>query len=230
MSNKKTAIVTGYSSGLGAEITKGLINLGYTVIGVSRRKLKKGVYETEELKNIVEVYGDVSDPATVSTAFDMSAQHGNLDLVISCAGRGVFGVVGNYSASDIEEVLRGNLIGTILFSDAAVNALKANGGKIINVMSTAASVARKNETIYCASKWGARGYTESLRAELKGSNIQVIAVYPGGMNTSFWSDSINSNVDSSSFMSPSSVANRILVAISDDDDSTYISDIVINRP
>ena len=57
---------------------------------------------------------------------------------------------------------------------------------IVNIMSTSALIGRAEETIYCAAKWGARGYTEALRTELKGTKRNIIAVYPGGMKTDFW--------------------------------------------
>ena len=229
MTNRKTAIITGYSSGLGAEMAKGLIESGYLVIGVSRRQPQDDVFCDEHQESIVQIRGDASDPETVAKAFESAGQKGNLDVVISCAGRGVFGPAGSYTADDVENVLRANLTSLILFSDAAVNALKESGGKIVNIMSTSSNIPRPHETIYCAAKWGARGYTESLRAELKETDIHVIAVYPGGMNTAFWNNAIRPEKDPKSFMNPEAVAKRILSAITDDEVS-YVSDIVINRP
>ncbi|MCK7530244.1 MAG: hypothetical protein MZV63_03905 [Marinilabiliales bacterium] len=50
------------------------------------------------------------------------------------------------------------------------------------------------ETVYCAATWGARGVHRTLRAELKGMNRRVVAVYPGGMNTPFWSEAKGKDV------------------------------------
>ncbi len=48
----------------------------------------------------------------------------------------------------------------------------------------------KQEALYCATKWGERGYTESLKATYKGTSVKIIGVYPGGMNTEFWRERI----------------------------------------
>jgi short-subunit dehydrogenase len=82
---------------------------------------------------------------------------------------------------------------------------------IVNVMSTAALTGKPNETVYCAAKWGARGYTEALRAEAKG--VRVVAVYPGGMNTPFWAG----DGKAAGFMDPGEVAGKIVSAIFESD-------------
>jgi uncharacterized protein len=120
------------------------------------------------------------------------------------------------------------LIGTILFSDAAYNRFKVTGGMIVNVMSTASNIGRVNETIYCASKWGAKGYTEALRAESKGTPVKIISVFPGGMRTDFWSLARGSKVNPEAFMDPKEVAEIIMNAI-DPRKGAYVSDITINR-
>lgn len=218
----KTVIISGASKGLGRALTNKFLSENYNVIGISRTS-----NDIRSL-NFYEINGDVSDEMTVDRAFAKANEIGGLKFVISCAGRGVFGPVGGNTRVNLDEVLRGNLIGTILVSERAVQEFEFNGGVIVNIMSTAAQIARKNESIYCASKWGARGYTESLRLELKGSKTAVIAIYPGGMDTTFWENAINSEVDSSSFMNAEKVAKRIYTSLKNDD-SSYVSDITINR-
>ena len=94
-------------------------------------------------------------------------------------------------------------------------------------MSTSALLGRAEETIYCAAKFGARGYTEALRTELKGKNRNIIAVYPGGMKTDFWNiPGQNRNI--SGFMDPAEVARKIVNAVLDSK-GMIVSDITINR-
>lgn len=225
---KNIAVVTGVGSGLGLEISLRLAK-EYSVVGVSRRKPTDDRWKGLEAQGLVEhVAGDVSKSETVATVFERAAALGQVGLLINCAGQGVFGPAGSYTADDVEDVLRGNLVGTILFSEAAFDRMRTAGGAIINIMSTAAQVGRVNEAIYCASKWGARGYTESLRLEAKGTPVSVIAIYPGGMKTRFWHEAKGANVDSSKFMPPEEVAEAILAAISKRSNS-YVSDITINR-
>src|SRR5437867_3449565 len=184
---RQVAIITGAAAGLGLELAIRTCQRGFTVVGVSRRIPDEPRWEKLRAQGCAEhVSGDVADVRSVEAAFETATNRGELTAVFNCAGAGVFGPVGSYTRDDVDEALRGNLIGTIIFSDWAFREFRNAGGAIINVISTAAHSGRANETVYCASKWGARGYTEALRAEAKGTRVRVIAVYPGGMKTSFW--------------------------------------------
>lgn len=225
----KVAVVTGASSGLGLELAIELITQNYFVVGISRRKPSDPRWiRFQKERKMIHVAGDVSLENTVVEAFATADRLGEVDTVINCAGIGVFGPVVSFSRQDIDNVMRGNLIGMILFSEAAMLKFKPSGGTIVNIMSTAAQVARPNEAIYCAAKWGAKGYTETLRLEAKGTGIRVVAVYPGGMNTRFWVEAKGSKVDASKFMPPAEVASMIMTALTKRN-SGYPSDIVINR-
>ncbi len=102
--------------------------------------------------------------------------------------------------------------------------------KIVNIMSSAALKGNKQEALYCATKWGERGYTESLKVTYKGTSVKVIGVYPGGMNTEFWANSRDyvSEDKSNTFMNPKDVAKVILDNILNYENLT-VSDIIIER-
>jgi uncharacterized protein len=219
------AVVTGCSSGLGLEITRRLLEQGTSVVGVSRRQVP--AFDGND--NFVHIAGDVGDSDTAVKAFEGAAQLGTPDLLIQCAGVGVFGPPGGYSRKDVDDVLAGNLIGTILFADYAFRLFTDSGaGTIVNVVSTAAHAARPTETIYTAAKWGARGYTEALRAAAKGSKVRVIAAYPGGMRTDFWTNSRGVEPDTSSFSDPGEVAEALLRSI-EPHRTVYVTDVLLNR-
>lgn len=220
-------IVTGATSGVGLSLAERLADQ-FIVIGVSRSIPTDKAWASIDAGKRHHVIGDVALPTTVDAAFSAAEQRGSLRLVVNCAGSGVFGPAGAYSGDDVEEALRGNLIGTILFSDRAFSVLKSTGGTIVNLMSTASHVGRTNETVYCATKWGARGYTEALRLEAKGTNVRVVGVYPGGMNTPFWQKARHSQVDSTKFMNPADVADMIMNALAPHANA-YVSDLIINR-
>jgi NAD(P)-dependent dehydrogenase (short-subunit alcohol dehydrogenase family) len=225
---KRVAIVTGGGKGLGLELTSALTESRH-VVAVSRRSPDGDLWRVlSQAGNVSHVAGDVSDAATVSAAFKAAEGMGQIDLVINCAGAGVFGPAGSYTSADVHDVLRGNLIGTVLFSEEAYKRFAEVGGTIINVMSTAALVGRTNEAIYCASKWGARGYTESLRLEAKNTPVRVLSVFPGGMNTGFWREAKGANVDPARFMTAKEVADRI-ISLLGPSDTSYVSEITITR-
>ena len=87
---------------------------------------------------------------------------------------------------------------------------------IVNVMSTAALTGKKGESVYCAAKWGARGYTLALQAEIP---QRVLAVYPGGMNTAFWPE------ERANFMDPKEIAARIVAAVFETD----LTELILKR-
>lgn len=170
------AILTGASSGLGSEIARLLRERGLAVIGVSRRP-----------SEFTTIEGDAAHVATAKAAMDAAYEHGHLRLLVNCAGLGIYGPAGSYDEPKIRELLDANLVATIVFCNAVYPRMRdAGAGTIVNVLSTAAIVGKPNETVYCAAKWGARGYTEALRNEAKGSGVRVIAAAPGGMRTPFW--------------------------------------------
>ena len=226
----KNAIVTGGSSGLGFAMAKNLLleNINVVILGRNKMKLDyaKSLLEQEDSKASVQSYQvDVSNESEVESFYNSIT---SADYLFNVAGVGVFGDVKEVKKIDIETVLNANLIGLILMTTHFLKSYESVGGKIVNIMSTAAQVGKKNEAIYCASKWGARGYTEALKATYKGSNIKIHAIYPGGMDTAFWAnDVIPRNV--SSFMKPDDVARQIVQSVCLSK-GLYVSDLIIERP
>ena len=195
------AVVTGASSGLGLEIAALLRDRGLDVVGVARRG--------------PDVKGDGARRATAIAALDEARRRGTVRLLVNCAGIGVFHPAGTYTDAEIEQVIGSNLISMINFCEVFVSMTPV----IVNVMSTAALAGKPGETVYCAAKWGARGYTEALRAEAKG--VRVVGVYPGGMNTPFWAGADKA----AGFMDPRDIAAKIASAIFDSD----VTELILRR-
>jgi NAD(P)-dependent dehydrogenase (short-subunit alcohol dehydrogenase family) len=226
-------IVTGGSSGLGLEIARGLLERPGTVCIIGR--------DHERLLRAVDILGGPSPrllalPADVSAEDDVAQlfvqfEAANLQVaaLYNVAGIGRFGDPGTATAATISSVFAANLIGTILMCTYALGAMRRRqpGGTIVNVMSSAALVGRPQEALYCAAKWGARGYTESLRLATKGTPIRVVAIYPGGMATPFWSKECGLSPDTTKFMNPVDVARRIIESATAN--SSVVSDISISR-
>lgn len=201
------AIVTGASSGLGLSIVELLRARGKQVIGVSRRAS-------------ADISGDAAKRDTALRAIAAAERLGTIDLLVNCAGAGIFGPAGSYDEETIATIIDSNLIATINFCELLFPRFKERGGTIVNVLSTAALIGKANESVYCAAKWGARGYGEALKAEAKGTKARIIAVAPGGMNTPFWPE------PRPGFMNPADVAATIVDAIERPID---ISELVITR-
>jgi len=201
------AIVTGGTSGLGAAIAERLRERGVNVVTVSRR-------------DEADITGDASHEDTVARAVAHAESLGEITLLVNCAGVGIFGAAGSYDETDVRRILDANLVSMILFCDELFPRFTRDGGTIVNVLSTAALVAKENESVYCAAKWGARGYTEVLKAEAKGTSARVISVAPGGMQTPFWSH------EREGFMDPAAIAAVIVDAL---DAPVNVNHLVIER-
>lgn len=229
---EEIALVTGGSSGLGYAIAEELLkqNIPVCMIGRNKEKLMsasnvlKQKYKTDSFF----LNGDIADEIFVKEVFNqLEEKNKKVKYLFNCAGVGRFGVAKENTKDKIEVAFRASLVGLILMSSYSLKSMREEG-TIINIMSTAALKGNANESIYCAAKWGARGFTESLRAELKGSNIKVVGVYPGGMNTSFWNEECGSSPDVSKFMKVEEVAEEIVHAILDRQ-SMYVSELIIER-
>lgn len=231
---KKLAIVTGGSSGLGLCIGKELIKQGFDlyIIGRDGAKLQNAQKELMQLTTNNEIkyfVGDVSDEIFVKQLFEkIQKQSLELKYLFNCAGEGQFGPAEENTRTQIDIAFSASLIGLMLMSSNALNVMRDSGGIIVNIMSTAALKGNPNESIYCAAKWGARGFTEAIKAATKGSKIKVVSVYPGGMNTAFWKPECGQMPDVSKFMNPAEVAEEIVNAVTERT-SMYVSELIIDR-
>jgi len=207
------AIVTGASSGLGREIALIVGDRGMQVVGIARHPFHE--------PPIASLAGDASRRDTAARAVDIAQQLGKIKVLVNCAGAGIFGPVGSYDETSITRVIDSNLMATIVFCEALFPRFRTDGGTIVNILSTAALIGKPNESVYCAAKWGARGYTEALRAEAKGTKARIISVAPGWMDTAFWSER------RSDFMDPKEIAAIVVDAI---ERPVNVAEIVISRP
>lgn len=228
----KMSLVTGGSSGLGYGIAKCLLEKGYNVCISSRSDSKLDNAESQLSKasgsgQLHKCIANVGNENDVKNLFRFIKDQGvEIDMVFNAAGMGLFGVPESVTKEMIDRVFEANLTGTILVTSCALRVMKDTGGTIVNIMSTAAHSGKAQESVYCAAKWGARGYTEAIQAAIKGTSIKVIAVYPGGMNTPFWTQDCGLSPDVSKFMSPYDVA-RTIVDTATKKDSSTITELTI---
>lgn len=224
---KKMIIITGGASGLGLELVKQSIERDLFVCNIDRD------YEKMKLLNDNDNYkgfiGDISDEEFVKDTINEISKLGNIKILINNAGEPVFKMPIQYRKSDIDKCLKG-LQGMILFSTECLKVTQEKDLKIVNIMSSAALKGNKQEAVYCATKWGEKGYTESLKAAYKGTSVKVIGVYPGGINTNFYKNSRDyvSKEKQNSFMNPVDVAKTILENVLSEMNLT-VSDIIIER-
>jgi len=208
---EQITIITGGSSGLGLELSKKFAKIGN--ICIAARNAKK----LEEAKNIIgeeTKYKVVAYKADVSKENEVKALYKNLVQyeilrIINCAGAGKFSNPEDITSEMVESLIESNLKSVMFMSANAIKAMEEKGGTIATVLSTAALKGNPQESVYCAVKWGARGYCEALKAAFKDTNIKIVTIYPGGINTPFWKEDSGLKPNVTKFMDPSELADVI---------------------
>lgn len=225
----KIIIITGGASGLGLELVKQSIKKGLFVCNIDRDLGKMEVLSNTYKENYKGFIGDISDEKFIVNTIKEISNLGNIKVLINNAGEPSFKMPTLYNKDDINKCFKG-LEGMILLSTEVLKVKNENDLKIVNIMSSAALRGNKQEAVYCATKWGEKGYTESLKVAYKGTSVKVIGVYPGGINTDFYKNSRDyvSDEKQNSFMNPKDVAKTILDNVLNETNLT-VADIIIER-
>ncbi len=226
-------IVTGASSGLGKACAAQLVKKGGRVLGLARRQDRLENVANELGKSFTGVVCDVTDQAQVEKVFRESAERvGRIDVLINNAGFGVFGNVEDLAAEDWDAQMATNLKGVFLCTKAVVpimkrqNAASGFGGHIVNIASVAGLIGNPTISAYNATKFGLRGFSESLMKELREDGIKVSCVYPGSIETEFFQ--VAQVGMSSNPMKVDDVASTIVHAI--ETPENYLISEVVMRP
>lgn len=183
----KTIVVTGASSGVGLEISRLFVNKGWRVIGFARTltKLESLKSELGDQFSFFEV--DVSLSKSVKDAFDnINTNIGAIDVLVNNAAVFVMKPFLESTVEDIDRIVDINLKGAMYCTFYALKLIRPNVGRIINIGSVAGEHGIKNQSIYCASKFGLDGFAEALNQELLVNGISLSTICPGGINTTLW--------------------------------------------
>ena len=225
----KVIIITGGANGLGRELVKESLNRGLYVCNIDCDIECMNKMSQEYRENYKGFIGDVSDEKFIKETVETISKIGDIRIVINNAGEPSFKMPTNYTNDDINKCFKG-LRGMILCSTEVLKVKNEQNLKIVNIMSSAALRGNKQEAVYCATKWGEKGYTESLKVAYKGTSVKVIGVYPGGINTNFYKNSRDyvSEEKQASFMNPKDVAETILSNVMSDKNLT-VADLIIER-
>ncbi len=176
---KKTAIVTGGTSGIGLATAISLhSDHGYDVWVLSRRDFK--------MDGLRHVRCDVSNEDEVIKAVELTVKEaGRLDLVVNCAGMGISGALEFTNEKEAKDLFDVNFFGTVNVNKACIDHLRKTRGRIINISSVAGVVPIPFQAFYSASKAAINSYSLALANELKPFGISVCAVMPGDTATGF---------------------------------------------
>ncbi len=181
----RTAVVTGAASGIGRAATRLLAQRGCPVVAVD--KDEAGLAETVEgLKvPVMTRVMDVSDRwAHQQLAAEVKEWQGPIGLVLNNAGVTVSQTIAESSSEDLEWLMGVNFWGVVHGTQAYLPImLEQDSGVIANVSSIFGIIAWPTQGIYNASKFAVKGFTESLRHELRGTGVSSVCIHPGGIDT-----------------------------------------------
>ncbi len=194
--NNKIALITGGTSGIGAETARLFIKEGAKVV-ISGRSKEKGESLKDELgKNCKYILSDVTNEEDIkSSVSETVKEFGGLDILFNNAGGPVGAGIENVTQKDIEYGVHLLLASVILGTKYAIEPMRKNGGGcIINNSSIAGLRYRQGDPLYAALKAGVTHYSRMSGVELGPDNIRVNSISPGAIATPiFWGGSQRAN-------------------------------------
>ncbi len=182
----KIIVITGASSGLGAETARHLSKLGAKVVLGARR--------IEKLEQLADELGldarailrtDVTDRTQVQALVDRAVElHGRIDVMINNAGLMPSSMLDKLKVDEWDRMIDVNIKGVLYGIAAALPYMKAQKfGQFINVSSVAGHKVGPGGAVYAGTKWAVRAISEGLRQEVKPWNIRTTIVSPGAVDT-----------------------------------------------
>jgi len=219
----KVALITGASRGIGLAIARALATQGchLLITGRTLPQLEKASRELAGQKvTVVAQTCDVRDPKSVKAlAISAKKQFLHVDILINNAGISQPSLtVDKLDYETWRDVIDTNLTGTFLVTHQ-IMPLMRRGGTIVNNLSLAATRVFPGLSAYDASKYGALGFTDTLREELRPKGIRVIALIPGATDTDIW-NALWPDAPRKKMMSPETVATALVCALSLPENST----------
>jgi short-subunit dehydrogenase len=185
----RTAVVTGAANGIGRAIAVSLAKRGCHLALADIDE--DGMARTAELTQASGVRVsrhllDVTDRVAVAEFPGLVAvEHGGVDVLVNNAGVAVGGTFEQVSDEDFEWLFEINFWGVVRMTRAFMPLLHASDdARIVNLSSIYGVIAPPEQSVYSASKFAVRGFSEALRHELEGSHVGVTVVHPGGIATS----------------------------------------------
>ena len=178
-------LLTGATGGIGSEVCKQLLEQQATVFAVSRDNKKLDNLFSHTNNYLINIEADMTTQSGRSKIVDaLDAANSKVNVLINCAGSNQFSSITDISEQDVVQQVNINLVAPILLIKALVPILaKQEKAKVINVGSSFDSIGFPGYSVYSATKFGLRGFSESLRRELSDTDIEISMVSPRATNT-----------------------------------------------
>ena len=178
-----SVLITGASSGIGAELARELAREGAKLVLLARRRERLdalGAELTAAGTQVLVHVGDVTQRADLDAAVALAiAHHGRLDMAVANAGFGVVGRVEKLRVDDYRRQFDTNVFGVIETTKACLPELRKTRGRLVLIGSVAGYVSMPNASPYSMSKFAVRAFAEALWLELRPHGVAVTLISPG---------------------------------------------------
>lgn len=186
-----TALITGASSGIGAVYARRLAARGHHLVLVARATDRLNALATE-LRNahgvaIEVVTADLIDGSQLETVLQRLRSEPPIDILVNNAGAGLIGDFANADPTEMDQLLRLNVLAPTLLASAAIGGMVERGsGSIINISSVLSLLPEYSHGIYAATKSYVLTLSQSLAAEVTSKGVYVQAVLPAATRTEIY--------------------------------------------
>jgi NAD(P)-dependent dehydrogenase (short-subunit alcohol dehydrogenase family) len=183
---QRSILITGASTGIGLAAAETLKHRGWRVIATARSQSDLTRLQVEEGLEVIKL--ELSDPASVEACADEALRltDGKLTALYNNAAYGQLGAVEDLTSEVLRTQFEVNFFSAHALTRRVIPVMRANGGgRIVQCSSVLGLMAAPYRGAYCASKFALEALTDSLRLELKGTNIHVSLIEPGPIRTQF---------------------------------------------
>jgi len=193
----KTVLMSGGSSGIGKAIKEKLHEDGYTVFNIGRHK--------------ADIVCDLRDAEKLEQNVKAWLKTHEVDVLINCAGIGLFDPHETLSITKIKNLIDINLTAPIILCNLCLRSLQKQAGHIINITSIEATRHAKYSALYTATKSGLRDFGHCLFEEVRKNGIKVTSINPDMTQTPFF-DALHfkPSEDENAYLLPETIAQSVL--------------------
>lgn len=205
--NKKTAIVTGASSGIGYAISKTLSTLGYELYGFGRN-FKNTDWNT--MDNAHPIVCDILDTDRLCAELKQITAQNQVHVLVNNAGVGYYGLHEELNPDKIKKLVRTNLEAPMILTQQLLRPLKKTAGYIINISSVTAGQSNPHGCAYGATKAGLASFSHSLFDEARKYGVKVVTIFPDMTQTNLYRNAdFREGDETESYLLPDDVAKAV---------------------